>query len=149
MTLSVCSMTAEASDAKKYSISLSSSGWNSEVESERGNTGISPRPWGLCSIWTTTEARKHIHTTTTTDRRSVKLRCSSLKIIIINVCVHSKSDAAVSWQLKQSRSERHLKEVDIYNKWTHLLAMTFEVATYPCSYEIVWITNKLKKYNYN
>lgn len=36
MTLLVCSMTALASEAKKYSTSLSSRGWNSEVESERG-----------------------------------------------------------------------------------------------------------------
>lgn len=93
MTLSVCSMTAEASDAKKYSISLSSSGWNSEVESERGNTGISPRPWGLCSTSTTTEARKHIHTTTTADRRSVKLEQFFTKN---NVCVYLKCDTAVS-----------------------------------------------------
>lgn len=49
MTLFVCSMTAEASDAKKYSTSLSSKGWNSEVDSVLGSMGSSLRPCGLCS----------------------------------------------------------------------------------------------------
>lgn len=44
-------MTAEASDAKKYSTSLSSNGMNSEVLSDLGITGISARPkrCGRCS----------------------------------------------------------------------------------------------------
>lgn len=42
---------AEASEAKKYSTSLSSNGENSEVESERESTGTS-RPCSLCSIKT-------------------------------------------------------------------------------------------------
>lgn len=47
ITLLVCSMTALASDAKKYSTSLSSMGWNSAVESDLGiREGISPRPCG-------------------------------------------------------------------------------------------------------
>lgn len=42
-------MTAEASEAKKYSTSLFSNGWNSEVDAERLITGISLDPCGLCS----------------------------------------------------------------------------------------------------
>lgn len=44
ITLLVCSITAEASEAKKYSTSLFSSGWNSEVEADLGIKGISPGP---------------------------------------------------------------------------------------------------------
>lgn len=45
-------MTAEASEAKKYSTSFSSSGMNSEVLSERGNTGNSRVcPCGRNSVW--------------------------------------------------------------------------------------------------
>lgn len=41
MTLLVCSITADASEAKKYSTSLSPTGINSDVLSLRGITGIS------------------------------------------------------------------------------------------------------------
>lgn len=42
-------MTADASDAKKYSTSLSSSGMNSDVLSDRGISGTSRGPCGRCS----------------------------------------------------------------------------------------------------
>jgi hypothetical protein len=41
---------ADASEAKKYSTCLSSSGSNSEVDSDLGKTGKSLRPCGRCSI---------------------------------------------------------------------------------------------------
>lgn len=54
MTRLVCSITALASDAKKYSTSLSSSGWNSDVDSVRGINGTSRPlvmpPCGRCSV---------------------------------------------------------------------------------------------------
>lgn len=50
MTRFVCSITAEASDAKKYSTSLSSTGMNSDVLSVRGRIGTSrAAPCGRCS----------------------------------------------------------------------------------------------------
>lgn len=50
ITRLVCSMIAEASDAKKYSTCLSSNGSNSEVDPVLGKEGNSGGPCGRYSI---------------------------------------------------------------------------------------------------
>lgn len=68
MTLFVCSMTALASEAKKYSTCLSSSsGWNSAVEGVRGireaAVSVSPVAWPGCDLKSVCRKRQKIRLT--------------------------------------------------------------------------------------
>lgn len=59
MTWLVCSITAEASEAKKYSTCLSSKGSNSEVDPVLGNVWKSGFPCGRYST-ILTDVRKYL-----------------------------------------------------------------------------------------